>query len=406
MENYGFYIIIAIFLLFNVFLVYIFCTISFFPNRRIQKVFGYTESQEKQNSFNLPFLNEDTFNPLILLDISVLVTSTIYIFNSQIDHEWIILGIFLILSFFILFVAVISIIFREHAISNTKDTHTFPLLKALLAFLYSKLINFMPETVRDFRLYDAPAISPIQLGVNKENRQEIMLKGIIQFGNETVKDILTSKLDVVDLDIRMPFSKVLQIISDNKYSRLPVYSGSKDNIVGILYIKDLLPYLNKPSKFRWSSLIRSHLCVPETKKIDNLLHEFQTQKIHIAIVIDEYGGVTGVVTLEDIIEEIVGEINDEYDDDRLPYVKLDENTYIFDAKISIQSFCKLFNIEESFFDEFGEDADTLAGLLLEIVGDIPHKNQQIKYKQFDFEIFDIDERHISKIKLTFIPQPK
>jgi len=231
-------------------------------------------------------------------------------------------------------------------------------------------------------------------------KKENLLKGILQFRNETVKDIMTSRLDIVDIDIRTSFQEVLRLVSEDSYSRVPVYSGTKDNIVGVLYIKDLLPYLGKSDKFRWSFLIRPQLSVPETKKIDNLLREFQSKKVHIAVVIDEYGGVSGIVTLEDIIEEIVGEINDEYDDDRRPYVALSDNTFVFDAKTSLQDFCKLFDIDSTFFDDAEGDADTIAGLLLDLFGDFPNKHQTIRFKQFEFEVLEVDERHISKVKVT------
>ena len=240
--------------------------------------------------------------------------------------------------------------------------------------------------------------------VENTEKNATMLKGILQFGNEIVRDIMTQRVDVLDLDVKAPFSEVLRIISENSYSRIPVYSGMKDNIIGILYIKDLLPYLNKPPKFRWSFLIRQQFSVPETKKIDNLLREFQKRKIHLAVVIDEYGGVSGIVTLEDIIEEIVGEINDEYDDDHSPYVSLDRNTYIFDTKMSLQNFSKMFNLESAFFDEVEGDADTIAGLLLDLFGDLPKKHQNISFHQFKFEILQVDERRISKVKVTIAKQ--
>lgn len=259
------------------------------------------------------------------------------------------------------------------------------------------LARLMPPAIRNFK---AESRSAVITGQSDADRKELMLKGILQFGKETVRDIMTSRLDVVDLDIKTPFSKVVRTIADDNYSRIPVYSGSRDNVIGILYIKDLLPYLDKPDSFRWSFLVRPNLCVPETKKIDNLLREFQERKIHIAVVIDEYGGVSGVVTLEDIIEEIVGEINDEYDDENNRYISLGNNSYIFDAKTSLQDFCKLFDLDTAFFDDVAGDSDTLAGLLLDLIGDFPQKHQKVSYRQFNFEILDVDERHISKVKVS------
>lgn len=274
------------------------------------------------------------------------------------------------------------------------DKFFYPLRK-LLSVINTLVYRLYPDNVKFYQKTYVANMFP-----NESLRKKTMLKDIIHFGKETVKDILTAHVDVVDIDSRTPFSEVLKVIAQNKYSRIPVYSNTKDNIIGILYIKDLLPYLNKPANFHWQSLIRPYICVPETKKIDNLLHEFQSKKIHLAVVVDEYGGIAGVVTLEDIIEEIVGEINDEFDDDKNPYIKISSNTYIFDAKISLQDFCKTFNIDDTFFEEFGEDINTLASLVIDIIGDIPHKHQVVRYKLFVFEILSSDERHISKVKVT------
>ena len=192
-----------------------------------------------------------------------------------------------------------------------------------------------------------------------------ILEGIIRFGGETAKEVMTSRLDVVDLDIRTPFKDVLQCIIENAYSRIPIYSDNRDNIKGILYIKDLLPHLNKVD-FRWQSLIRPAYFVPETKMIDDLLRDFQANKIHIAIVVDEFGGTSGIVTMEDIIEEIVGEIHDEYDDEERTYAVLNDHTWVFEAKTQLTDFYKITKVDEEVFDEVAGDSDTLAGLLLEL----------------------------------------
>lgn len=226
-----------------------------------------------------------------------------------------------------------------------------------------------------------------------------MLKGIIRFGGEMAREIMTSRLDMVDLDMRTPYPEVLKCIVENNYSRIPVYAGSKDNIKGVLYIKDLLPHLNKPATFRWQSLIRPPYFVPETKKIDDLLRDFQTNKVHIAIVVDEFGGTSGIVTMEDIIEEIVGEINDEYDEEERPYVKLNQNTYIFEAKVQLSDFYKIMKLATDYFDPVVGEADSLAGLLLEIKGEFPALHEKIVYGNYTFEVMEMDERRIVKIKV-------
>ena len=229
--------------------------------------------------------------------------------------------------------------------------------------------------------------------------EQNMLEGIVRFGDETAKEVMTSRQDIVDLDFRSTFPQVLQCIVENNYSRIPVYQGSIDQVRGILYIKDLLPHLGKPSSFRWQSLIRPPYFVPETKKIDDLLREFQENKVHIAIVVDEYGGTSGLVTLEDILEEIVGEINDEYDEEEKSYVRINANTYIFEGKTLLSDFYKILKLDDDIFADVEGDADTLAGLLLELKGDFPKLHERIEYGQFKFEIVEIDGHRISKIKL-------
>lgn len=235
--------------------------------------------------------------------------------------------------------------------------------------------------------------------------EQSMLKGIIRFGDETAKEVMTSRQDIVGLDITETYAEVLKCVIENNYSRIPVYQENADNIRGILYIKDLLPHLSKPASFRWQSLIRPPYFVPETKKIDDLMREFQENKIHIAIVVDEFGGTSGLVTLEDILEEIVGEINDEYDDDGKNYSKLNYNTYIFEGKTLLSDFCKVLNINDDEFAEVEGDADTLAGLLLEIKGDFLSIHEKVEYKNYSFEIMGIEERRISKIKVTVNEKP-
>ena len=234
--------------------------------------------------------------------------------------------------------------------------------------------------------------------------EQSMLQGIIRFGDETAKEVMTTRQDIVNLDIHSNFTEVLQCIVENNYSRIPVYQDNTDHIRGILYIKDLLPHLSKSATFRWQSLIRPPYFVPETKKIDDLLREFQENKIHIAIVVDEFGGTSGLITLEDILEEIVGEINDEYDDDVRSYTKIDASTYIFEGKVLLSDFCKILALDDDIFDNVEGDADSLAGLLLELKGDFPVIHEKINYQQFTFEILSIEGRRISKIKVSIHPK--
>ena len=240
---------------------------------------------------------------------------------------------------------------------------------------------------------------------NEISEESNILEGIIRFGGETAVEVMTSRLDMVDLEINTPFSEVLKCVVENAYSRIPVYAGSRDNIKGILYIKDLLPHLGKGDNFRWQTLIRPAFFVPETKKIDDLLRDFQASKIHIAIVVDEFGGTSGIVTMEDIIEEIVGEINDEYDEEERPYVKLNDYTYVFEAKTLLTDFYKVLKIDSDEFDEVAGEADTLAGMLLEIKGEFPALHEKLDFRNYHFEILEMDARRIRKVKVV-VDQPE
>jgi gliding motility-associated protein GldE len=229
--------------------------------------------------------------------------------------------------------------------------------------------------------------------------EESMLQGIIRFGDEMVREVMTSRQDIVGLDIKKNFDDVLKSVTENNYSRIPVWQNTQDNIRGVLYIKDLLPHIDKPKNFRWQSLIRSAYFVPETKKIDDLLREFQQNKVHIAIVVDEFGGTSGLITLEDILEEIVGEINDEYDEEEMQYTKLTYNTYVFEGKTQLTDFARLLNLDDDMFDDI-DDSDTLAGLLLEIKGDFPSIHEVLKFKNLTFEVLKKEQRRISRVKVT------
>jgi putative hemolysin len=239
----------------------------------------------------------------------------------------------------------------------------------------------------------------LELTSDNFNEDEKILKGIVNFGNINVSALMCPRIDVTAIDIRSGFDKIVPVIISSGFSRIPVYSGSFDSVKGILYAKDVLPFTNNPGSFKWQALLRPPYFVPETKKINDLLKEFQTKKIHMAIVIDEYGGTSGIITLEDVLEEIVGEITDESDADQLMFHKLDENTYIFEGKILLNDFCKIVGIEEDLFEEVRGESETLAGLILELTGEIPQKDQIIKHANFVFRIESADRRRIKEIRV-------
>ncbi|MGE4587454.1 MAG: gliding motility-associated protein GldE [Mangrovibacterium sp.] len=236
-------------------------------------------------------------------------------------------------------------------------------------------------------------------GEAKSHEDKDLLEGIAHFGRKNVAGIMRSRVDVAALSLNDSFEKVINLIIDSGYSRIPVYSGSFDNIRGILYIKDLLPYIHKPETFRWQSLIRPPFFVPESKKIDDLLQEFQQNKVHMAIVVDEYGGSSGLVTLQDILEEIVGDISDEFDEDEHYSTRISEHKYLFDGKIQLDDFCRFTGCNIHTFDDCRGDADTLAGLILELKGEIPVPHEKITCKNFIFAIETADNRRIRKIRV-------
>ncbi|MEJ6735141.1 MAG: gliding motility-associated protein GldE [Flavobacteriales bacterium] len=237
-------------------------------------------------------------------------------------------------------------------------------------------------------------------GENDTNIEEKrILRSIVEFGNIQVKEIMKSRVDVTAFSINTSFDEVKKEIIKSGYSRTPVYSESFDKIKGILYIKDLLPHLDTPD-FEWKTILRSPFFVPEGKMIDDLMREFQQKKIHLAIVVDEYGGTSGIVTLEDIIEEIVGDINDEFDDDGVKFSKLDSQNYIFEGKTSINDALKILNLEFDYFDEIKGESDSLAGLILEMKGNIPDVGEVLKFNHLTFKIESVDKRRIKRVKIT------
>jgi putative hemolysin len=229
-----------------------------------------------------------------------------------------------------------------------------------------------------------------------------ILKGIARFGNIDVKQIMKPRMDVVSFDKNLKFSELFPLIVENRYSRVPVYEGSFDTVIGVLCVKDLLPFLHKKTddNFEWQKQMRQAYFVPESKKINDLLQEFQEMKIHLAIVIDEYGGSSGIVTLEDILEEIVGEINDEFDEEELFYSKLDDYNYVFEGKTNINDICRVMEVDHEIFEVDGENVDTLAGLILAVRGGIPQRNEVIKLNDIRFTIESADRKRIKRVKIT------
>jgi len=263
------------------------------------------------------------------------------------------------------------------------------------AFLEKKLGDKKNKISVD-QLSQALELTDDQETTSDEQR---MLEGIVNFGNTDTREVMCPRIDIFALSDQMSLEEIIPLILSKGFSRIPVYSEKKDNIKGILYTKDLLPHLNK-SDYQWQKLLKTPLYVPENKKLDDLLKEFQQKKNHLAIVVDEYGGTSGLITLEDIIEEIIGDISDEFDEIDLNYSKIDELTYVFDAKISLKDFFKVINIEDlGFFDNIKGDAETLAGLVLEITKKFPRRGQKVAFKGYKFIVEDVDQFRVKQIKV-------
>jgi len=244
----------------------------------------------------------------------------------------------------------------------------------------------------------------LEITSNEESSQEEqkILEGIVKFGSTNVRQIMKPRMDVVCIDQTSNYDEILKTILDSGFSRIPVYEENFDNVRGVLYIKDLLPHVDKEADFNWQSLMREAFFVPENKKIDDLLREFQDKKIHLAVVVDEYGGTSGIVTLEDIIEEIVGEISDEFDAEELFYSKLDDRNFVFEAKIHLNDFFRVVDADESDFSEHMDEAETLAGLVLELAGKFPEKGEEFDFKHYRFKVESLEGRRMKRIKVSLL----
>jgi gliding motility-associated protein GldE len=265
--------------------------------------------------------------------------------------------------------------------------------------LIDKKLASQSQAISMTELSDAIDITSKQ----QENPEEEtkILKGIVKFHDIEVSEIMRSRMDVIAIDTATLFTDVVNIVTESGYSRIPVFTETFDNIDGILYVKDLLPHLGKSKTFNWQELVRPAFYVPENKKINDLLQEIREKKIHLAIVVDEYGGTSGIVTLEDVLEEIVGEISDEFDspEDEVEFNKIDEHTYIFEGRTSINDFCKIIGVEDHIFDSVKGDADSLAGLVLELLGRMPEKNATVSFKEYEFKVLTVDKRRIKMINV-------
>jgi len=275
-------------------------------------------------------------------------------------------------------------------------------LSAILVKSTAMLDKRLAKQNRNMSIEELEDVIDIAVKETTESNEKNFLKSIVKFGEIEVCEIMKSRVDVTAVEQQSTFSEVMKVIRETEYSRIPVYSETLDTVVGILHIKDLLPYLAETDAFDWNALVRQAFFVPENKKIDTLLTEFQKEKKHFAIVVDEYGGTSGIITLEDILEEIVGEISDEFDDEdeEKMYHQINADSWMFEGKISLNDFCKVVQIDNDFFDNMKSESESLAGLILEQTGEIPQRLAEIKIPPFTFRVDSVDQRRIKKIRVT------
>lgn len=373
--------------------------------------------------------NSKVSNLLIqLLDHPRKLLATILIANNAVNIAIVILSTILIspyisglgdaMKFIVQVVAVtfLILLFGEVTpkVYASRHAHSFSHLMTVPIYVLSKLFSplsallisttkivergFKPQTSNISVDELSHALELTSGEVSSESEQQI-LKGIVKFGNTDVKQIMQPRLNVTAFNYETPFPELLTKIVEAGFSRVPVFRENFDNIVGVLYIKDLLKHINEKYDFNWQQLVRTPFFVPENKKIDDLLNEFQERKIHLAVVVDEYGGASGIVTMEDIIEEIVGDINDEFDDDDLIYSRLDKNTFVFEGRTPLNDLFRVLAISGEEFEKSRGDSDTLAGFLLELEGRIPPKNTVINFGDYSFKIESVDKRRIKTVKV-------
>ncbi|MDE6652177.1 MAG: gliding motility-associated protein GldE [Paramuribaculum sp.] len=266
--------------------------------------------------------------------------------------------------------------------------------------IVNKVVKKGDDDVTADDLTQALAITDVQAGDDKE-----MLEGILKFGDTTASEVMTPRVDMTTIDLEDTFDDVMAVVVESGYSRLPVCNGSQDDIRGVLYSRDLLPYIGKAKPdFDWHKLLRKPYFVPESRMIDDLLEDFRRRRIHMAIVIDEFGGTQGIVTMEDVLEEIVGDINDEYDDEEKTYKKLPDDTYVFEGKTLLGDFFRVTGLDEDDYKDVAEDCETLAGMLLAIKGDFPKEKEPLVYDRCRFLILDISGHRIASVRVKVMPE--
>ena len=378
-----------------------------------------TQSEKSANSKAVYFLLKhpkkllgtiliwNTFVNVAIVMVSSLMIATIF------DFEQFPLIGFLIEVIFITFIIVLfgEVVPKMYSVQNNEKVTGWVALPIFYAYKMMQPLVYILEnstsiidkrvTKRGHILSVNELSHAIDITTDEDSpkQEKSILKGIVNFGNTNVKEIMRQRPDITAIEHETDFFELLNLIDELGYSRLPIYDNNIDKIIGVLSVKDVLPKINEEKNYNWIELIRKPFFVPESKKIDGLLKDFQSKRTHMAIVVDEFGGTSGLITMEDILEEIFGEINDEFDDDETIYSKLDDNTFVFEAKMLLNDVCKLMDVEIEIFDEVRNDSDTLAGLMLELNENMPKQNQEIVFHPFVFIIESVDKRRIKRVKV-------
>jgi gliding motility-associated protein GldE len=391
--------------------------VSFFSltSQNLDELSEIDERKEKKirnllknpNKLLATILIANNFINVAIIILSSFLTSKIFSFEIGRSFQFVIQVI--VITFVLVLLGEITpkVYAKQNAVSFSKRMTPviiffewiFSPIASILTFTTSFIDKQLKQKASHISMEEiSQAIELASDGVNHEDEKRI-LRSIVEFANIDVREIMKPRTDVIALDKNTSYPEVLQLITSSSYSRIPVFEGSFDSIKGILYIKDLIPHLSS-KQVDWVSLCHEAMFVPETKKINDLLNEFREKKIHLAIVVDEYGGTSGIVTLEDVLEEIVGEINDEFDDDDHQYSKLDDNTFVFEAKTTLNDFLKIIEWSPDYFDNVKGDTETLAGLILEQNGVIPRISKKIEIAPFTFTVESADDRRIKRVKIN------
>lgn len=347
------------------------------------------------------------------VNIAIILLSTITLnqqFNFNVLPDWLnfLIQVIGITFFILLFGEILPKVYAtknalKMALFMAKPLNFLIVIFKPISYLLISSTNFIDKKIKrkthDISVEELSHAIDLTNDINSNEQEHQILKGIVKFGETSVKEIMTARVKVVSIEKDTPFDEVIKVILESGHSRIPVYEETFDKVLGVLYIKDIIPYINNEKDFNWNTLIRTPFFVPENKKLDDLLKEFQERKIHLAIIVDEYGGTSGIITLEDIIEEIVGEISDEFDTDDIVYSKLDDNTYIFDGNTTINDLAKIISLDEEILVEMRREAETIAGLIIEVSGKIPQKNEKINFQNLSFVVEASDKRRIKRVKL-------